>query len=88
MPNPKTEKPYVSFYHACDTARNQAGVPNCRWHDLRHTAASLMASKGGSLYTIGKVLGHTQAKTTQRYAHLTDAALREAMETVSAASGL
>ena len=46
-----------------------------------------MASKGVSLYTIGKVLGHAQAKTTQRYAHLTDTALREAMETVSVASG-
>ena len=88
LPNPQTGKPYVSFYHAWDTARHQAGVPQCRWHDLRHTAASLMASQGVSLYTIGKVLGHAQAKTTQRYAHLTDEALRQAMETVSVASGL
>lgn len=65
-----------------------AGVPNCRWHDLRHTAASLMASQGVSLYTIGKVLGHAQVKTTQRYAHLTDEALRSAVESVAVASGL
>lgn len=63
-------------------------MPLCRWHDLRHTAASLMASQGVNLYTIGTVLGHAQAKTTQRYAHLTDDARRQAMESVSAASGL
>jgi site-specific recombinase XerD len=47
-----------------------------------------MASKGVSLYTIGKVLGHAQAKTTQRYVHLTDEALRSAVETAAEASGL
>ena len=88
LPNPKTRQPYSSFYHAWDTARTLAGVPTCRWHDLRHTAASLMASKGVSLYTIGKVLGHAQAKTTQRYVHLTDEALRSAVETAAEASGL
>jgi integrase len=62
--------------------------PLTRWHDLRHTAASLMASQGVSLYTIGTVSGHAQAKTTQHYAHLTDDARRQAMESVSAASGL
>lgn len=88
LPNPKTQKPYVSFYHAWDTARKAARVPTCRWHDLRHTAASLMASRGQSLLVIGKILGHADAKVTQRYAHLTDEALRSAVESAAQASGL
>ena len=39
-------------------------------HDLRHGFASVAVADGGSLYLVGKVLGHTQAATTQRYAHL------------------
>ncbi len=88
LPNPKTHKPYVSFYHAWDTARKAAQVPHCRWHDLRHTAASLMASQGQSLLVIGKILGHAHAQVTQRYAHLTDEALRSAVESAAVASGL
>ena len=39
-------------------------------HDLRHGFASMAVADGNSLYLVGKVLGHTQASTTQRYAHL------------------
>ena len=39
-------------------------------HDLRHGFASFAVADGDSLYLVGKVLGHTQASTTQRYAHL------------------
>jgi integrase len=88
LPNPKTRQPYVSFYHAWDTARKAAQVPHCRWHDLRHTAASLMASQGQSLFVIGQILGHANPKVTQRYAQLTDEALRGAVEAAARASGL
>ena len=50
-----------------------------RLHDLRHSFASLAASKGHSLLMIGKLLGHRVPSTTQRYAHLT----REAASTVA-----
>ena len=43
-----------------------------RLHDLRHTYASILASAGMSLPIIGSLLGHTQAATTHRYAHLAD----------------
>lgn len=62
--------------------RARAGLPNLRLHDLRHTCASLMISGGASLAMVGKLLGHTQAKTTQRYAHLADDPLRKSMEAV------
>jgi hypothetical protein len=41
-----------------------------RLHDLRHTAASIGVTVGMSLPVIGRLLGHTQAQTTQRYAHV------------------
>jgi integrase len=55
-----------------------------RVHDLRHTYASILASSGLSLPIIGALLGHTQAATTQRYAHLMDDPLRAATERVGA----
>ena len=60
-------------------------LPDARMHDLRHTFASLLVSGGASLPMIGKLLGHTQAKTTQRYAHLAELPLRAGVEEVAAA---
>ena len=45
-------------------------LSNLRLHDLRHAFASVAASSGMGLPIIGKMLGHTQAQTTARYAHL------------------
>jgi integrase len=47
-----------------------AKLDNVRLHDLRHGFASVAVADHASLYLVGKVLGHTQAETTQRYAHL------------------
>lgn len=64
-----------------------AGLPSVRIHDLRHTYASHLVSGGHSLPLIGKLLGHTQASTTQRYAHLADDPLRKATEEFGAIFG-
>jgi integrase len=51
------------------------GIPSfgdVRLHDLRHSFASFAVQSGGSLFLIGKVLGHRQARTTERYAHTSD----------------
>ena len=53
-----------------------------RIHDLRHSYASIGASGGLSLPMIGKLLGHTQAATTARYAHLADDPLKAANEAI------
>lgn len=58
--------------------------PTVRIHDLRHTHASILASLGLSLPIIGALLGHTQAATTARYAHLLDDPLRAATERLGA----
>jgi integrase len=61
-----------------------AGISGLRIHDLRHSYASIAASSGVSLHAIGGLLGHTQASTTHRYAHLFDDHLREATTRVGA----
>jgi integrase len=55
-----------------------------RIHDLRHTYASILVSAGQTLPIIGRLLGHTQASTTARYAHLFDDPLRKAAAQASA----
>jgi integrase len=57
-----------------------AGLPGLHLHDLRHTYASHLVSAGVSLHVVGRLLGHTQAATTHRYAHLSDDALRHATD--------
>ncbi|MBN9413110.1 MAG: tyrosine-type recombinase/integrase [Candidatus Paracaedimonas acanthamoebae] len=56
----------------------EANLENVRIHDLRHTHASHLVSDGLSLSIVGKLLGHTQAATTQRYAHIANEPLRKA----------
>ncbi len=53
-----------------------------RLHDLRHSFASVGAAGGLSLPMIGRLLGHTQAATTQRYAHLAADPIRAANEAI------
>ncbi len=65
-----------------EAARRKIALPvaltDARAYDLRHTFASIGAGGGLSLQIIGRLLGHTQSRTTQRYAHLADDPLREA----------
>jgi integrase len=67
---------------AWERVRKAAGMRDLRFHDLRHSFASLLAGDGVSLLMIGKLLGHTQEKTTARYAHLADQPLRDAVARV------
>ncbi len=63
--------------------RNRAKLPDVRLHDLRHSFASVGAAGGDSLLIIGKLLGHKNAASTQRYAHLGDDPLRSAANRIS-----
>lgn len=62
--------------------RRRAEMPELRIHDLRHSFASMGAGQGASLPMIGALLGHTQASTTARYAHLAADPLRAANDKI------
>lgn len=78
FPNPATGRPYTSIYYPWATVRKRAGLEDVRLHDLRHSFASMLINNGRSLYEVQHLLGHTQAKTTERYAHLKQETLLEA----------
>ena len=87
FPNPKTLKPYVSVWHSWNRARNDSGLAEVRMHDLRHSYASFLVNSGRSLFEVQRLLGHTQVKTTQRYAHLSHDTLLDASNAVTIAVG-
>ena len=63
-----------TFHAICKDAK----IEGLRVHDLRHSFASALVSRGTSLPIIGGLLGHTQVSTTARYSHLADDAMRRA----------
>ena len=65
-----------------ERVRQAADLPDVRFHDFRHSFASLLISDGVSLQVVGGLLGHSQAQTSMRYAHVADKALRDAAERV------
>jgi integrase len=69
-------KPYIA-------AREAAGLGGVRIHDLRHSFASFLIADGASLYLVSKMLGHASARTTERYAHLSDNPLQDAAASVA-----
>jgi len=80
VPGEHPEKPRADLKGPWEAVSKRAGLDGVRLHDLRHTYASLEAGSGLGLPIIGKLLGHTQASTTQRYAHLDNDPLRRATE--------
>jgi integrase len=80
----KAGRPFVGIDKIWDRVRASAGLTDVRLHDLRHSYASIGASASLGLPVLGKLLGHTQASTTQRYAHLSDDPLRKAADTIGA----
>jgi len=82
FPGDVAGQPVVDLKRFWERMRVQADIPDVRIHDLRHTFASLLVSGGASLEMIGRLLGHTQIGTTQRYAHLIDSPLRAGVNAV------
>lgn len=76
-------KPLSDLYLFWNKLRRKLGLSDVRIHDLRHTFASFLVNAGHSLYEVQKLLGHSDPRTTMRYAHLEQASLLAAAETVS-----
>jgi integrase len=77
------EKPRADLNRPWKAISKRAGLNGVRIHDLRHTHASIGAGAGLGLPIIGKLLGHAQAATTARYAHLDADPLRSASEIIA-----
>ncbi len=58
----------------------EAGIRQIKWHTLRHTFASRLISKGASVKAVQELLGHSDIKTTMRYAHLEKNVLSETIK--------
>ena len=78
------DKPRADLNRPWPTISARAGLVGVRIHDLWHTHASVGAGAGLGLLIIGKLLEHTQASTTQRYAHLDFDPLRRASDKIAA----
>lgn len=83
VPNPQTRRPFKSVFCSWNTARKEAGLADVRMHDLRHSMASNLVNSGRSIYEVSKILGHSQIKTSQRYAHLAHETLLAAADAAS-----
>lgn len=63
--------------------RRKAGLPHLRLHDLRHQFASFLVNAGHTIYEVQKILGHSDTKVTERYAHLSLRTLEKASNSAS-----
>lgn len=83
--NQKTGKKLVNVHKTWNRLRNAAGLPSLRLHDLRHWHASALINSGRTLYEVQHILGHSDPKVTQRYAHLSTKSLQDASNCASLA---
>jgi integrase len=83
VPGDNPAQPRHDLKRPWDAVTKQAGLVGVRLHDLRHTYASFGAGGGLGLPIIGRLLGHAQATTTARYAHLDNDPLRRASEAIA-----
>ena len=80
--NCNSQKIYPNYLSQCFRDRLiKINIRNNRsFHSLRHTFASWLVQKGVPMYEVSKLLGHSDIKTTEIYAHLTSDNLRNAVE--------
>jgi integrase len=83
--SPVTGARFTNVKKAWAEVTAAAGIPDLRWHDLRHDFASQLVMRGAPLYTVQKLLGHKNAKMTQRYAKLAPGVLADAVNLLGGA---
>jgi integrase len=80
--------PYENFDGVWYDALTAAKIEDFRFHDLRHTCASYLASQGASLLEIADVLGHRTMSMVKRYSHLAQGHKTGVLERMATARGL
>ena len=68
--NEKTDTHIKTFHKGFKCAVNRSEIGSVRIHDLRHTFASFLIKQGVPIYHVSQLLGHSDTRITQRYAHL------------------
>jgi len=81
--NIKTGTRFRDFFRSWKSAREKASMPDLRFHDLRHSAATLMVMGGVDLVTVKEVLGHSTIQMTMKYAHPTPENKRKAVNVLA-----
>lgn len=77
------EKPRADLKRPWAAICKRAKLDGLHVHDLRHSFASVGAWSGLGLPVIGRLLGHSDAKTTARYAHIADEAARRGADVIA-----
>ena len=86
FPSPRdASRPRSRALALWDRVRREAGIEDCRLHDLRHTHASHAVMNGVPVPVVSRLLGHSSVQMTMRYAHLADREIEAAGERVGAA---
>ena len=85
FPSPQRQGPISTtvFETFWRRVREEAGIGDVRLHDCRHTYASIAIMAGESVTTTARLLGHNDAQTTLKYAHLSDRSVREASDALA-----
>ncbi len=78
--NPRTDRNIRSFRRGFELAVKRANLGYVRIHDLRHTFASFLVKNGVPLYHVSTLLGHSDIRVTQRYAHLAPEHLHDVLK--------
>jgi site-specific recombinase XerD len=60
-------------------ANDRAGITDFKRHDLRHDAATNMVESGANLIEVRDILGHSDIRMTQRYAHAKEQGVHQAV---------
>jgi integrase len=79
------DKPRADLQRPWALVSKRADLIGLRLHDLRHSFASVGVGSGIGLPIMGKLLGHSNSKTTERYAHLAADPLRRASDAIAGA---
>ena len=82
LPGHRRGSHFVGLQKVWDRIKKRAELPDVRLHDIRHSYASVGAAAGLGLPIVGALLGHLDASTTQRYAHLAQDPLKAAAELI------
>ena len=83
FPGRPADRPTGDISNDWGHIRREAGLPDVRLHDLRHTWASIAALNGIDMVTIAKLLGHALVETTERCTHLSEQSVAEAADRIS-----